>query len=192
MFMAGYLSNSLLFSDWRKMGCLLVCHNQWRIQDFVNGCVNNRCSAANLLITVRKRSCGNVMFSQACVKNSVHRGKEVYTAPGRHPPARQTPPPRGKYPLADPIRQPPPRRRPLQRRVRILLECILVGKIVSKNSMKSRKYSRRMRSQPYVFPNEQVFKNMSVGGGEGGYVPVQWGRSWTILNIPGWDPKHHE
>ena len=24
-------------------------------------------------ITVRKRSCGNVMFSQACVKNSVHR-----------------------------------------------------------------------------------------------------------------------
>ena len=30
------------------------------------------------LITVRKRSCEKVMFSQACVKNSVHRG-EVYT-----------------------------------------------------------------------------------------------------------------
>ena len=46
------------------------------------------------------------MYSQACVKNSVHRG-EVYT-PGRPP---------------------PPPRRPLQRTVRILLECVLVKSI---------------------------------------------------------------
>ena len=51
------------------------------------------------LFTVRKRSCEKVMFSQACVKNSVHRG-EVCTprsdtsgqthSPGRHPSPRQT------------------------------------------------------------------------------------------------------
>ena len=49
--------------------------------------------------TVRKRSCEKVMFSQVCVKNSVHSG-EVYTpladtpradTPGQTPP-RQTPP----------------------------------------------------------------------------------------------------
>ena len=27
-----------------------------------------------VIFTVRKRSCGKVMFSEACVKNSVHRG----------------------------------------------------------------------------------------------------------------------
>ena len=30
------------------------------------------------IVAVRKRSCGKVMFSQACVKNSVYTG-EVYT-----------------------------------------------------------------------------------------------------------------
>ena len=39
-----------------------------------------------LMFTVCKRSCGKVMFSQACVKNSVHRG-EVYTPVGRHFPS---------------------------------------------------------------------------------------------------------
>ena len=43
------------------------------------------------LITVRKRSCGKVMFSQACVKNSVHRGK-VYTPQQADTPSGQTPP----------------------------------------------------------------------------------------------------
>ena len=33
------------------------------------------------IITVR---CGKVMFSQACAKNSVHRGSGVHP-PGRHP-----------------------------------------------------------------------------------------------------------
>ena len=37
------------------------------------------------VFTVRNSSGGRVMFSQACVKNSVHRGKA-----GRHPP-KQTP-----------------------------------------------------------------------------------------------------
>ena len=35
---------------------------------------------ASLFFTVRKRSCGKVMFSQACVKNSVHRAVETATA----------------------------------------------------------------------------------------------------------------
>ena len=50
------------------------------------------------LVSVRKRSCRKVMFSQACVKNSVHTGERC-TPPGRqtpvlgkHPPVRQTPP----------------------------------------------------------------------------------------------------
>ena len=57
------------------------------------------------LFTVRNSSCGKVMFSQTCVKNSVHRGWEVYTpsldthtpTPGHTPfpwtPPRQTSPP---------------------------------------------------------------------------------------------------
>ena len=63
-----------------------------------------------LFITVRNSNCGKVMFSQAFVKNSVHRGEGVHP-PGRHPP------PLGRHPLP---------RLPLQRMVRILLECILV------------------------------------------------------------------
>ena len=55
------------------------------------------------IFTVRNSGCGKVMFSQACVKNSVQ--GEVYSP---------TPPP------------PPPPRRPLQWTVCILLECILV------------------------------------------------------------------
>ena len=57
-----------------------------------------------------QRSCGKVIFSQACVKNSVHRG--LCTPPGQTPSPRQTP---------------PPGRRLLQWTIRILLECILVS-----------------------------------------------------------------
>ena len=88
--------------------------------------VDGTCKPA--LITVRKRSFGKVMFSQACVKNSVHRGvRGRCTYP--LPPARQMPPgqtpPLGRHPppWADVY---PSVRRPLQRTVRILLECILV------------------------------------------------------------------
>ena len=54
------------------------------------------------------------------VSHSVHRGRGCLadTPPGRHPPSwADTPSPRW---------HPPPPRRPLQRTVRILLECILV------------------------------------------------------------------
>ena len=70
-------------------------------------------------ITVHKRSCRKVMFSQACVKDSVHWGR-VYPSMhwGRHPPGQtppgQTPPwtdtphqtptgqtPQGRHPPAD-------------------------------------------------------------------------------------------
>ena len=82
-------------------------------------------SSSKNIITVRKRNCGKIMFSQACVKNSVHRG--VYT---RVPPAQCM---LGYIPLADtsladtpPQTDPPPPRQPLQRTLRILLECILL------------------------------------------------------------------
>ena len=57
-------------------------------------------------ITVRKRSCGKVTFSQVCVKNSVHEGGVPPGQADTHPP--------------------PPIRQPLQQTVDILLECILV------------------------------------------------------------------
>ena len=91
------------------------------------------------IITVRKRSCGNVMFSQVCIKNSVHRGGCLLDTPldrlgrhlpcpgqtrqaplplaGRHPPCQADTPPAGRHPFS---------RRLLQRTLRILLECILV------------------------------------------------------------------
>ena len=48
------------------------------------------------LITVRKRSCGKVMFSQVCVQNILStRGgtNSGQTTPGQTPPLGQTPPP---------------------------------------------------------------------------------------------------
>ena len=84
-----------------------------------------------MLITVRNSSCGKVMFSQACVKNSVHRGRVhgkgecawqgdmhsrghawwgACVAGGVHD--------GGVCAWQE--------RRPLQQMVRILLECILV------------------------------------------------------------------
>ena len=56
------------------------------------------------IITARNSSCGKVMFSQARVKNSIH----------------------GEGGAVRPRGQTPPPRRPLQRMVRIQLECILV------------------------------------------------------------------
>ena len=48
------------------------------------------------LISVRNRSCGKVMFSQACVKNSVYRGVGVHT-PRADTPQADTP--LGRHPL---------------------------------------------------------------------------------------------
>ena len=97
------------------------------------------------IFTVGNSSCGKVMFSQACIKNSVHRG-DMSSGSGGCTPPRQTPTPQedtppgrhpapGRHPLqADtphrqtppPSRQRHPPRRPPQRTVRILLECILL------------------------------------------------------------------
>ena len=76
------------------------------------------------LITVRKRKLrkGNV-FTPVC--DFVHRG-EVYTPSWQTLPWQTHTP--GRHPLADipPGRHPPSTRRPLQRTVCIILECILV------------------------------------------------------------------
>ena len=58
------------------------------------------------------------MFSQACVTNSVHGGGACTPLYARHHPLGRHRPSLGR---------PPSRRRPLQRTVRILLECILVS-----------------------------------------------------------------
>ena len=112
--------------------------------------LRQRCKVLEDNFTVHKRSCGKVMFSQACVKKSVHRG--VYTPPpgqtarppradsplgrhhpgqtGRHPLGRHLP--LGRHPPRQTGRHPTPQadtpriRRPLQQTVRILLECIFV------------------------------------------------------------------
>ena len=69
------------------------------------------------IFTVRKRSCGKIMFSQACVKNSDHGGRCTpplgrqadnplgrhphgqHPPMGRHPPGRQVDTPLGRHPL---------------------------------------------------------------------------------------------
>ena len=73
--------------------------------------------------TACSSSCGKVMFSQACVKNSVHRGVHPL---GRHPSWAETPP--GRHLPSQTL----PRQAytPLpgmatKRAVHILLECIL-------------------------------------------------------------------
>ena len=96
-------------------------------------------SVNSLIYYCPQSSCGKVMFSQACVKNSVEGEGGLsqhilgHTPPcpvhaGIHPPPGQTPhrqtPPPGQIP-------PPPGRhrlprRPHQRSVCILLECIFV------------------------------------------------------------------
>ena len=68
-------------------------------------------------ITVHKRSCGKVMLSEACMKNSVHRRGQIPDTshpPGRHPswqdtPTGQTPPGQADTPLG---RHPPQARHP--------------------------------------------------------------------------------
>ena len=95
------------------------------------------------VITVRKWSCGKVMFSQACVKNSVQgvsRPRPRGVCPGGCPgpglggcPGQDVyggvqaqAPGGGVYPSMQWSRHPPPIRRLLLQTVRILLECILV------------------------------------------------------------------
>ena len=87
-------------------------------------------------ITIRN-SCGKVMFSQACVNNSVHRGV-VWRGGGicvTGVRARQE-------------------RWPLQRTVRILLECILVNAFIFES------IKVRVSHEPILFLNKFMrFKN---------------------------------
>ena len=81
-----------------------------RLQDLIKLTENSRWFdpfESKLIFTVRKRSCGKVMFSQACVKNSVH---------GRRCTHPQADPPLDKHPQANTPsgRTPPPSRRLLQ------------------------------------------------------------------------------
>ena len=79
------------------------------------------------IFTVRNSSCGKVMFSQASVCPQGVSGSGsggVHTPLGRHPPARHFP---GRHPPSPRQTPPPPPRRPLQRTVCTLLECVLVS-----------------------------------------------------------------
>ena len=90
-----------------------------------------------ITFTARNSSCGKVVFSQACVKNSVHGGcvpchacpphacPLPCTPPAMHAPPARTPPLPRTFPLP---RTPPPfgTHAVNERVVRILLECILV------------------------------------------------------------------
>ena len=93
---------------------------QWRIQDSLGGggCQPQR--EALIYYYRPQRSWGKVIFSVACVKNSVHTEEgvpgQVHPPPGQVPTWAHTPPP-GMYP-------PPPMVN--ERAVRILLECILI------------------------------------------------------------------
>ena len=68
----------------------------------------DRVTGAFTILTARNISYGKVMFSQACVKNSVHRrgdclplGSGVTSSPGRHPPWADTLPKADTPPQAD-------------------------------------------------------------------------------------------
>ena len=86
-----------------------ICGKNFGLRGHVKG--HLRVSVVHRIFTVRKRSCGKVMFSQACVKNSVHGGgvyptmhlgrhrpprpvhAGIHTPLGRHPPGAHPPPP---------------------------------------------------------------------------------------------------
>ena len=94
---------------------------------------------SNTIFTVRNSNCGKEMFSQVFVKNSVHGGcipactwadthPWANTPPGQTPLGQTPGPPwAGTPPCPVPARI-HPTRLPLQRTIRILLECILVLK----------------------------------------------------------------
>ena len=82
-----------------------------------------------MLIHARKRSCGKVMFSQACVSHSVHRrGCHIPLKPDTPPGTRHPPPERTwDQTESDIIPLPPPPPQPQRWTVRVLLKCFLVG-----------------------------------------------------------------
>ena len=76
------------------------------------------------LITIRNSSCGKVMLSQVCVKNSVHGGVH---GEGGHTWQKVGVCGKGGVHGTGVCVAKAGMRRPLQRTVRILLECILVN-----------------------------------------------------------------
>ena len=131
------ISSSISVSTSAQSG-FSVTHKVGNVDIFVSLNFKNKIDKAIFLIA-RNSGCGKVMFSQACVKNSV---RGVYASmqwaegvsasgsrdvhPPGHTPPRQTPPdipcPWANTSWADTPRQ----RWPLKREVRILLECIIV------------------------------------------------------------------
>ena len=103
------------------------------------------------LFTVRNISCGKIMFSQAslCPQGSVHR-------------PRQTPLPRQ---ISSP---PPPPRRPLQRKVRVPLECIL---LVCQFNYRPRRRSCGKVVFSQVCVKNSVHKGMSASVHAGIHTP---------------------
>ena len=112
------------------------------------------------IVTVRNSSCGKVTFLHFSVSHSLHTGGGgvADTAPRQTPPGRHTP-------LG---RHPPPHRWPLQRTVRILLECILVricetSKIVFCRAMcKTKCCSKQIRAFYSVRISEISFRIRTV------------------------------
>ena len=98
---------------------VLLCRNRnlFAKHYFLSGVLKSTC----IVCCCRPQSFGKVMFSQACVKNSVHGGEAYTPHPGRHPLGRHPP---GRHP--PPWTDTPHIRLPLQWTVRILLECIPV------------------------------------------------------------------
>ena len=101
---------------WSLVSCPAESHSSparrhGRFTCEIDRCLRYRRKKSQQFFTRHKRSCGKVMFSQACVKNSVHRGGCVHPL-GRHPLTRQIspwiPPGPGRHPLpTGPGRQPP-------------------------------------------------------------------------------------
>ena len=106
----------------------IACYDQdIEFTAWLCACVNYQAQLNSLIIqtwkifTVRNSSCGKVMFSQTCVKNSVHgeggclpKGMLGYThppradTPSRQTPLGQTPPSRWTPPLSRPPGRHPP------------------------------------------------------------------------------------
>ena len=130
--------------------CILKVFFSFKINDYCKSRQKLiRLLSTLTLITVRKRSCRKVIFSQACVKNSVHRGMfrpsplcvclrggpgpgpgGAWGGPGPGPgevsaQGESRPRPGGGI-SQHALRQTPPSRWLLLQTVCILLECILV------------------------------------------------------------------
>ena len=100
-----------------------------------------------MIFTVRKRSCGKVMFLHLSVSHSVHGGVSTSVHAGIHTPQADTPL-LGRHP-------PSPSRRPLQRMVRILLECFLVIISVSRSLSPSLYFSSGFNSRQECTPGQR-------------------------------------